>query len=48
MENRRDVYVAAGPEGEARLKLFSKCPFGQFHMADPDGILIDIAEQMTS
>jgi catechol 2,3-dioxygenase-like lactoylglutathione lyase family enzyme len=36
---------AAGPEGEARLKLFSKCPFGQFHMSDPDGILIDVAEQ---
>jgi catechol 2,3-dioxygenase-like lactoylglutathione lyase family enzyme len=36
---------AAGPEGEARLKLFSKCPFGEFHMSDPDGILIDVAEQ---
>jgi catechol 2,3-dioxygenase-like lactoylglutathione lyase family enzyme len=36
---------AAGPEGEARLKLFSKCPFGQFHMSDPDGILIDVTEQ---
>jgi hypothetical protein len=35
---------AAGPEGEARLQLFSRCPFGQFHMSDPDGILIDVAE----
>lgn len=35
----------AGPEGEARLKLFSKCRFGQFHMSDPDGVLIDVAER---
>jgi catechol 2,3-dioxygenase-like lactoylglutathione lyase family enzyme len=34
----------AGPEGEVRLKLFSKCPFGQFHTADPDGILIDVCD----
>ena len=34
----------AGPEGEVRLKLFSKCPFGQFHTSDPDGILIDVAD----
>lgn len=35
---------AAGPEGVARLALFSKCPLGRFHMTDPDGILIDVAE----
>ena len=39
------VGEAAGSEGEARLKLFSKCPFGQFHMSDPDGVLIDVAEK---
>ena len=36
--------VGAGPEGEARLKLFSKCPYGKYHMADPDGVLIDVAD----
>ena len=35
----------AGAEGEARLKLFARCPLGQFHMADPDGVLIDIADR---
>ena len=33
--------VGVGPEGEARLKLFSKCPYGKYHLADPDGVLID-------
>ena len=36
--------VGAGPEGGARLKLFSKCPFGKHHLADPDGVLIDISD----
>jgi len=36
--------VGLGPEGEARLGLFSKCPCGKFHLSDPDGILIDIAD----
>jgi predicted enzyme related to lactoylglutathione lyase len=35
----------AGPEGEARLKLFAKCPLGQFHMSDPDGVLIDVTDR---
>jgi catechol 2,3-dioxygenase-like lactoylglutathione lyase family enzyme len=35
----------AGAEGEARLNLFSKCPLGQFHMSDPDGVLIDVSER---
>jgi catechol 2,3-dioxygenase-like lactoylglutathione lyase family enzyme len=35
----------AGPEGEARLKLFAKCPLGQFHMSDPDGVLIDVSDR---
>jgi hypothetical protein len=36
--------VGAGPEGEARLKLFSKCPYGKHHLADPDGVMIDVCE----
>ncbi len=36
--------VGSGPEGEARLKLFSKCPFGKHQLADPDGVLIDISD----
>jgi predicted enzyme related to lactoylglutathione lyase len=36
--------VGAGPEGAARLKLFEKCPFGKFHLADPDGVLIDVTD----
>ena len=36
--------VGAGPEGEVRLKLFSRCPYGKFHLADPDGVLIDVCE----
>ena len=35
----------AGAEGEARLKLFAKCPLGQFHMSDPDGVLIDVTDR---
>jgi catechol 2,3-dioxygenase-like lactoylglutathione lyase family enzyme len=35
----------AGPEGEARLKLFAACcPLGQHRLADPDGVLLDLAE----
>lgn len=37
--------VGAGAEGEARLKLFaSTCPYGHYHMADVDGVLIDVTE----
>lgn len=37
--------VGAGPEGAARLKMFqSSCPFGKFHLADPDGVLIDVSD----
>jgi catechol 2,3-dioxygenase-like lactoylglutathione lyase family enzyme len=39
------IGAEAGPEGEARLKLFSKCPLGQFHMSDPDGVLIDVTDR---
>jgi catechol 2,3-dioxygenase-like lactoylglutathione lyase family enzyme len=34
------------PEGEARQRLFSTCPHGMFHLADPDGVLIDVADQL--
>jgi catechol 2,3-dioxygenase-like lactoylglutathione lyase family enzyme len=35
----------AGPEGEARMKLFAACcPLGQHRLADPDGVLLDVAE----
>jgi predicted enzyme related to lactoylglutathione lyase len=31
-------------EGAARLALLRKCPLGSFQLADPDGTLIDVAE----
>jgi predicted enzyme related to lactoylglutathione lyase len=37
--------VGAGPEGQARLKLFEGCRYGQKHLADPDGVLIDVSER---
>jgi catechol 2,3-dioxygenase-like lactoylglutathione lyase family enzyme len=33
-----------GSEGEARLKLFQKCPLGCFHLTDIEGALIDVGE----
>ena len=34
-----------GREGEARLKLFAACcPYGSYRFADPDGVLLDVAE----
>lgn len=34
-----------GREGEARLKLFAAgCPYGSYHTADVDGVLLDISE----
>jgi len=36
--------LGTGAEGRALLELFRRsCPLGQHHMADPDGILIDVA-----
>jgi len=32
-----------GSEGEARLKLFQKCPLGCFHLTDIEGVHIDVA-----
>jgi catechol 2,3-dioxygenase-like lactoylglutathione lyase family enzyme len=40
----RGLPVGAGKEGEARLKLFAKSGCGTFQLADPDGVLIDVAE----
>ena len=31
-------------EGVARVKLFAKCPYGEYQLADPDGTLVDVAE----
>jgi catechol-2,3-dioxygenase len=34
-----------GREGEARMKLFAAgCPYGRYHLADVDGVLIDVSE----
>ena len=33
-----------GSEGEARLKLFQRCPLGSFHLTDIEGVHIDVAE----
>lgn len=37
--------VGAGPEGQARLKLFQGCRSGEKQLADPDGVLIDVCER---
>jgi catechol 2,3-dioxygenase-like lactoylglutathione lyase family enzyme len=34
-----------GSEGEARLKLFQRCPLGRFHLTDIEGVHIDVAEE---
>src|SRR5260221_137980 len=41
----RPFALGAGPEGQARLALFERCPYGAHHLADPDGVLLDIAEK---
>lgn len=40
----RGMPVGAGKEGSARLDLFRRCGCGTYHLADPDGVLIDVAE----
>lgn len=32
-----------GSEGEARLKLFRTCPFGEHHFTDVEGVYLDVA-----
>ncbi len=33
-----------GDEGTARRRLFQTCRLGQQHLADPDGVLLDIVQ----
>jgi hypothetical protein len=33
-----------GDEGEARLRLFQNCHYGQRHFTDPDGVLLDVVQ----
>ena len=40
----KDDRPEKNPEREVRRELFAKCCFGQFQMADPDGVLIDVSE----
>lgn len=40
----KDDRPGKNPEHEARQKLFARCCFGEFQMADPDGVLIDVSE----
>jgi len=32
-------------EGDARQRLFTTCPHGMYHLADPDGVLIDVTDK---
>lgn len=47
---KRNPYLAPGPlgvgkESEMRRELFaSSCPFGDYQLADPDGVLLDVSE----
>lgn len=34
--------VGTGPEGNARLEMFKRTSLGSWHIADPDGVLLDI------
>jgi catechol 2,3-dioxygenase-like lactoylglutathione lyase family enzyme len=36
--------VGSGPEGAARLDMLRRTSIGSYHLADPDGILIDVIE----
>jgi catechol 2,3-dioxygenase-like lactoylglutathione lyase family enzyme len=41
----RPMGIGIGSEGVTRVKIFRDCcPFGTYHMADTDGILIDVSE----
>ena len=40
----RTLPLGRGAEGAARLKLLAQCRCGRYQLADPDGILIDVAE----
>jgi hypothetical protein len=34
--------LGLGPEGKARLALFERGSLGSCHIADPDGVLLDV------
>jgi predicted enzyme related to lactoylglutathione lyase len=36
--------IAVGPEGQARVEQLRQCQLGQYQLADPDGVLLDVAE----
>jgi catechol 2,3-dioxygenase-like lactoylglutathione lyase family enzyme len=36
--------LGGSAEGDARLKLFETCRYGELHFADPDGVLLDVSE----
>ena len=38
------MQLGYGDEGEARLRLFRTCHYGQRQLADPDGVLLDIVQ----
>jgi catechol 2,3-dioxygenase-like lactoylglutathione lyase family enzyme len=38
------MQLGYGPEGETRLRLFQTCQYGQQHLADPDGVLLDVVQ----
>ncbi|HET7400237.1 MAG TPA: VOC family protein [Usitatibacter sp.] len=40
----RPLPLGRGSEGAARLRLLAQCRCGSYQLADPDGILIDVAE----
>lgn len=40
----RPLPLGAGREGAARLELFRRGGCGTYHLSDPDGVLIDVAE----
>ena len=36
--------IGGDSEGDARVRLFSRCKYGQIQLSDPDGVLFDVAE----
>jgi hypothetical protein len=36
--------IKGGGEGAARMGLLATCKYGQFHLPDPDGVLLDVSE----
>jgi len=38
------MQLGYGDEGEARLRPFETCHYGQRQLSDPDGVLIDVVQ----